>query len=265
MIALNEIISNKDKFDKKYKLMGKKVKLEKIIKLEQSFIKLDKKTSELRSNCNKLCGEIAELINSNTDTSDAISKINCLDKEIISLEKKSEKAMKKINKKLKKLPNPSLEDNILNISVKTKLTDFSKESLIDTLNQIADIQTVSQSYKKYISSLEKVVFKAENLPQVIKLNDTKKQNIVILCGTNALEILDNIQNTLTGNAKYLTIKSVRQLKKESSKELYATLSDGTFITVKFSGEFVSRENSIKLYDKKIDMTKFVNIIKVTIK
>ncbi len=265
MIALNEIISNKDRFEQKYKLMDKKVKLEKIIQLEEDFIKLDKKAVELRSNCNKFCGEIAELINSNTDTSDAISKINCLDKEIICLEKKSAKAMSKINKKLNKLPNPSLEDNILNISVKTKLTNFSKENLTETLNQISDIQTVNQNYKKYINSLEKVVFKAENLPQVVKLSGSKKQVYVILCGTNALEILNNIQNTLTDNAKYLTIKSVRQLKKESSKELYATLSDSTFVTMKFSGEFVSREKSIKLYDKNLDMTKFVNIIKVTIK
>ena len=265
MIALNEIISNKEKFDKKYKFMGKKVKLDKIISLEEDFIKLDKKANELRSNCNKLCGEIAKLINLKCDTSDAILKINSLDKEIISLEKKSSKAMSKINKKLKKLPNPSLEDNALNIPIKTKNTDFSKKDFLEFLNQISDIQNTNQSYKKYIASLEKIVFKAENLPQIIKLKGSKKQKFIILCGLDALEILNNIQNILTDNAKYLINKSSKQLKKESSKELYSTLSDGTFVTVRFSGEFISREKSIKLYDKNLDMTKFVNIIKLTIK
>ena len=84
MIALNEIISNKEKFELIYKSMGKNIKLDKIISLEEEFIKLDKKSSELRSECNKLCSEIAEIVNSNSDTNDAISKINSIDKEIIS-------------------------------------------------------------------------------------------------------------------------------------------------------------------------------------
>ena len=265
MIALNEIISNKEKFDSIYMTMGKNIKLDKIISLEEEFIKLDKKSSELRSECNKLCSEIAELVNSNSDTNNAISKINSLDKDIIKLEKKSEQAMKKINKKLSKLPNVPLEDNKLNVAVKTKNTNFSKDDFIKLINEIAEIETVSQNYKSFINSLKKVVFKAENLPKSIKLKGSRKQKFVLLCGTNAIEILNNLQKTLSENAKYLTIKSIKSLKKESSKELYATLSDGSFVSVRFSGEFVSRENSIKLYDKKLDMTKFVNLIKITIK
>ena len=265
MIALNEIISNKEKFELVYKSMGKNIKLDKIISLEEEFIKLDKKSSELRSECNKLCSEIAEIVNTNSDTNDAISKINSLDKEIIKLEKKSEKAMKKINKKLSKLPNLPLEDNKLNIAVKTKNTNFSKDDLIKLISQIAEIETVNQNYKCFVSSLKKVVFKAETLPKVIKLKGSRKQKFVVLCGTNAIEILNNLQKALSENAKYLTIKSIKALKKDSSKELYSTLSDGSFVSVKFSGEFVSRENSIKLYDKNLDMTKFVNLIKITIK
>ena len=37
MIALNEIMSNKEKFEHKYRLMGKNICLDKIIKLEENY------------------------------------------------------------------------------------------------------------------------------------------------------------------------------------------------------------------------------------
>ena len=49
MIALNEIISNKELFEIKYKLMGKNFNLDKIINLEKNFIFLDKKANESTS------------------------------------------------------------------------------------------------------------------------------------------------------------------------------------------------------------------------
>ena len=265
MIALNEIISNKEKFEEKYNSMGKKIKLNKIIKLEEDFIAYDKKACELRALCNKLCSEIAELINTNSETTEAISKINKIDKEILFYEKKSSKAMNKINKKLNKLPNIPIEKNTLNIAVKTKKTSFSKKEFIDKINNISQIESINQNEKIYLESLKKIVFKAENLPKVIKAKGNHKQKYIILCGSDALSILNDLQNSLTENAKYLTIKSIKSLKKESSKELYATLTDNSFISVKFLGEFLSREKLIKLYDKKLDMTKFVNIIKISIK
>lgn len=265
MIALNEIISNKEKFEQTYKKMGKNIKLDKIISLEEEFIKLDKKSNELRSECNKLCSEIAELVDSGANTTNAISKINEIDKNIIKLEKKSSTAMKKINKKLKKLPNLPLDENILNIAIKTKVTNFSKNDFISFIKQFSKIENVNQKYKDYINSLKKVVLKAETLPKITQINSSNQQLIIVLCGTNAIEIMSKIENILAENAKYLTIKSIKSLKKESSKEFCATLSDNTFISVKFSGEYVSREKMIKLYDKTLDMTKFVNIIKISIK
>ena len=95
MIALNEIISNKNLFEEKYKLMKKNIKLDKIIQLEENFIILDKKANELRANCNKLCSEIAELVNSNSDTTEALSKINMLEKQISRLEKNHQKQWQK--------------------------------------------------------------------------------------------------------------------------------------------------------------------------
>ena len=64
MIALNELVKNYDKYVDKYKLMGKKAKLDSIISLEQKFTKLQQETNAKRSNCNKLCSEVANKINS---------------------------------------------------------------------------------------------------------------------------------------------------------------------------------------------------------
>ena len=232
---------------------------------ENEFIILDKKANELRSNCNKLCSEISELINLNKDTKDAISQINKLDKEILKLENKSSKAMNKINKKLKKLPNLALEDNLLNISIKTKALSKTKNDFIQKLNSISPIKAIELTQKKYLNSLKKVVFKANDLPLCIKTYSNKAQNFIIISHNNALEYFNDIQHFLTDNAKYLVKKSIKTLKSTSSKELCATLFDDTKINVEFSGEFVSREKSIKVYDKEIDMTKFVNILFIKIK
>ena len=264
MIALNEIISNKTLFEEKYKLMGKNICLDKIIQLEEDFIVLDKKANELRSTCNKLCSEIAELVNSHLDTTEAIAKINMIDKQISILENKSSKAMNKINKRLKNLPNLPLEDNVLNIPIKTKNTASTKENFVSELEKLAEINTVSMNEKQYIKSLKKVVFKAEDLPKLIKLN-SHKDKYFLLCGTNALEFFEKLEKLLSIHSKYLVLKSIKFIKKPNSKELFATLSDKTNISVEFSGEFVSRENSIKLYDKNLDMTKFVNFVKITIR
>ena len=195
MIALNEIIANKELFEKKYKLMGKRANLDKIIKLEEQFIILDKKSNELRANCNKLCSEIAELVNTNKDSKHAILKINTLDKEISVLEKKSSKAMKSINNKLKKLPNLPLDENVLNIPIKSKNTAFGIENFVATLSNIAEPEIINLSEKKYIDSLKKVVIKAENLPKLINLKG-KNKKFLILCGSNSQEILETIFKTL---------------------------------------------------------------------
>lgn len=264
MIALNEILSKRDYFEQKYKLMGKKAKLEKIIKLEEKFIVLDKKASELRSSCNKLCGEFSKNLETGNTSSELLLKINNLNNETEKISKLSQRSMKKINNLLKKLPNPAAEDNILNISVKTTVSELSKNQFISKLTEFARLETSELKPNKYFYSLKKVVFKAENLPKLVHLKQT---NEFLIFGDSKTinDTIEQIKEILSQNAKYLTIKSIRQLKKYSSKTLLATLSDRTFVTVDLLGEYLSRENSIKFYDKQIDMTQFVNILKISIK
>lgn len=263
MIALNEILSNKEKFENKYSLMGKHIKLDKIIHLEEKFIALDKQINELRAKCNKLCSEISNLVNSSIDTSQAIFEINLLDKTITSLENKSSKAMKKINNRLKKLPNMPLDENELNIAIKTTNTSYTKEKFSSDLETICKSEINNLSESNYINSLKHVVFKSENLPKLVNVK-SNKQKYLLLCGADSLNKFEFINKILVDNAKYLTIKSIKYLKRDSAKELIATLSDNSIISVEYLGEFVSRENSLKLYDKNLDMTKFVNIIRISI-
>lgn len=267
MIALNKILENREEFEKKFKLMGKKINLERIVLLEKSFINIDKKASELRAKCNKLCGEIFELINNNLDTKEALSNINKLDKEIIKLSKKSCSSMNKINKIIKKLPNPAIDKNILNISIKTKNNNEVK-TINDFINKISEFANIEQtlfSEKKFYSSLKKVVFKSENFPKIIKLGSSKSQKVLMMSDNQTInEIYSIIEQILTQNSKFLVLKSIRNLKKYSSKELVSMLYDGTRLSVELLGEYVSRENSVKFYDKTLDMTQFVNMIKITV-
>lgn len=264
MIALNEILTKKEYFEQKYKLMKKKVYLEKIIKLEEKFIVLDKKANNLRSECNKLCGEFSKIIEKGENSSAEILKINKLDKEINQISNRSQKSMKKINTLLQKLPNPASDDNILSIAIKTKQKDFSKNDFIGALSKISNIENIDLSEKKYYSSLKKIVLKAENLPKLTRL--AKSNDIILMCEPkNINEYYKKVQDLLTQNAKYLVLKSIQRLAKNSSKTLVSTLYDGTFLTIDLLGEYVSRENSIKFYDKNLDMTQFVNMIKISIK
>ena len=72
MIALNEILNNKKLYEEKYKLIGKRYNLDKIIASEEKFIILDRQNNENRAKCNKLCSQVADLVNSNQSTSEII-------------------------------------------------------------------------------------------------------------------------------------------------------------------------------------------------
>ncbi len=264
MIALNEILKNKELFENKYKLMGKKVDLDKIIKLEQSFIAKDKLANELRSMCNKRCSEIADAVNLNKDIAQEIKEINKLDRKINSLCKASKKAMAKINARLTKLPNLPQEDNLLSLSIKTHSNPQTKTMFLKDLTNNDCFSISNLSEKKYFRSLQKIVFKKEDLPRLIKLKSNSKHNFLWLCTQNSTEIFDNLQNLLVEIAQFLFKKSIKFLKKDCSKELFAWLSDGTRVSVEFLGEYVSRDYSIKFYDKQLDMTKFVQMIRITI-
>ena len=266
MIALNEILKNKNEFIERYKLMGKSYNLDKIIKLEERFIEIDTKKNTNRSKCNKLCSQVADKINSGEDVSSLIYEINQLDKVVSKDEKASQKAMSKINKLLKKLPNPSLDDNTLNISLKTTVNpNFGKNEFLQELSKIAKPMEINKKLRKYLFSLKHRVIKIEDLPQIFVNEKRYVSEFLILLDSSAKTQYDILISILTGNASYVFDKSIKNLDKVSSKEAKAMLSDNTIVNIQFTGEYLSREIGLKLYDKQIDMTKFVNIIRINIK
>ena len=268
MIALNEIITKKDLFEQKYKLMGKSFNLNKIVELEKKFIIFDRNSSELRAKCNKLCSEIAEVIDLGVDSKEMIDSINNLDKEIKKMNKKAQNAMARINGLLKKLPNLAIDDNILNIAIKTKQDDleYSNGKFINEFASDFAFDSTEHSEKQFYKALQKMVFQAEDLPRLILLNTQEKvYKFIFLCDANsAKDIMKNLETILTKNAKHLVLKSIKSLRHYSSKEFLARLPDCSNVLVELLGEYVSRENSIKFYDKNLDMTQFVNMIKITI-
>ena len=209
MIALNEIIKNKDYFSNKYKLMGKNCNLEKIIKLEKKFIALDQRKNKKRALCNKLCAQMADLINKNNDTEQLIKEINFLDKQLMVDERKSTHAMKKINKLLAKLPNPALNNNILNISLKTTPNkNFSEKTLKLELAKIAENNQISNTQIKSIKSLKNRVLQKENLPKFLLHNrKINNEEITILMSDSPEPGFEQITSLLKNNACSVIDKS----------------------------------------------------------
>ena len=261
MIALNEILANKDVFVSKYKLMRKKYNLDKIIAIEEKFIAIDKEKNKLRADCNKLCSEIAFFINANKNTNEQLKKINEINKTIFKLENKSKQSMNKINKRLKKLPNLPLETNELNISKTTNNLPCLKDDFINFLKQKFSNNIVLASNKNYIKSLRKNVLKVDELPKLIE--EKSSRSFLILGSNDTLELFNDLQEFLTNNSHHILIKSIKCLKKDCSKEIIATLLDNILVSIEYLDEYVSREKLIKFYDPNVDMTKFVNIIRIS--
>ena len=267
MIALNEVLKDKDKFDKRYKLMGKHHKLDKIALMEQKFIVIDKKKNEARANCNKLCSQVADLINNNKSTQELIREINRLDKQIMHYDKQSKQAMCKINKHLSKLPNLAIDENVLNIPLKTSanpqytLTQFTQD-----IKSIAELIEVKRSAKYFLKSVKNQVIKHENLPQCVFTKTKKHQEeIILLLDHNCKAVLENLVLLLKNNARFMIEKSIKSLSPISSKEILVRLCDNSVALIQYVGEYISRDINLKFYDKNIDMTRFVNIIKIKIK
>lgn len=263
MIALNEIIKNKDWFEKKFALMGKSFSLDKIVCLESKFIEIDAKSNKLRSECNKLCAQVAELINQNQDTKELIKQINYLDKTIQSLEKKSKRAMSKINRLLSKLPNPATGTNTLNLVIPSKENkEFTHLAFLDKLESVINLSQTNLPIKKYIISQKNTVFKENNLPFGMICSNKNSFEILLFLGNNAEIIQNQIEEIFKDNAKYFIDKSVQCLSKKSNREFLAILSNNSRITIEIWGEYVSREIGLKFYSEQTDMTRFVKMIHI---
>ena len=92
----------------------------------------------------------------------------------------------------------------------------------------------------------------------------KNKYSILASKEDCIKIYDNFVKQLKDNSKVLIQKSIKQLKKPSSEEYRATLSDNSVIDLKLIEEFYSREYSLKYTDTKSDMSKFLNQIDINI-
>ena len=262
MIALNKIIENKEYFNSKYKLMGKHVNLDKIIELEQKYIIKDRENNNARAHCNKLCSEVAHIVEGGGNPKELVNKISKLDKQINKTNRKLDRFMNKIDRKLKRLPNVALENNVLNLPIKTQVdVNFNSYDFERILQQIGKFEKSSFSSKAYLKSLKKVVFKKECLPKVVLTKDC----YLIIFAENSLDTFNLLSETLKNHSKFLIDKSIKYLKKDCSKEHIAKLDSGSIINLDYIGDYISRDIGLKFYSKESDMTKFAELIRVNIK
>ena len=92
-----------------------------------------------------------------------------------------------------------------------------------------------------------------------------QKNIIMLLDHNSKLVFDSFVSTLTNNAYLIVEKSIKSINRVSSKEMLVRLCDNTIAQIQYVGEYISREINLKFYDKNLDMTRFVNIIKIKIK
>lgn len=261
MIALNELVKNSEDFAKKYKLMGKRINLGSILLLEKKFTALQQKTTADRSACNKLCSTVAEMINQNKDMSETIAKINTLDKQINKDTILLNKLYKKINLKLLKLPGLARNENVLNLHIKTKATNFSIDDFVSQITKLSEIEVLKENINTYLQSKESQIFDTQDLPMVLKF---KHKISIFLTKKDVVKVYDELVQSLKDNSKVLIQKSIRSMKKESSEEYRAVLPDKSIVDLRLIEEYKSREFGLKYHDNETDMSKFLNQIDIYI-
>lgn len=260
MIALNELMKNRELFEKRYKLKGLKVNLDQIFLLEEERKVLQLKTEAMRAECNKLCGSIADLKKQNKNTSDLLEKITRLDNEIKKNNIILAKQNKHINKLLTKLHNLPDNENTRHLQLDTINSSSSLADLEEFLKTIAEIKTSKLSIDKHLKSIQNMILR--ELPQITKC----KIGYEIL---TTLDSFDDIKNKIMQyfiiHSEHVIEVSCKKLYKSNTASYLVHLNRHSSVYLEVIREFKTRENKIKYHDKTTDMTKFANQINIIIK
>lgn len=253
MIALNELIKNKELFERRYNIKGLKFNLDIIFNLEEKRKELQLTTEKMRADCNKLCGEVAALKNENKNLLPLLEKITFLDKNIIKNNKLLEKYDNKINKYLLKLHNLPDNENLRHLQLKINKSTSSLAELEEFLTTISDIKLSNQSIDKHLKTMQNMIL--SELPQITKC----KIGYEILTTYDEFEpIKDKIMQYFMTHSEHVIEVSCKKLYKSNTASYLVHLNRHTSVYLEVIREFKTRENKIKYHDKNTDMTKFVN-------
>ncbi len=250
MIALNEIIDNKELFEKKYKSMGKSIDLTPFVILENKRKIVQIEAENLRADTNKLCASVAESKNAK----ELVKQINRNNLKIKRKMKRLDVLGKQIDNKLKTLPNIAYFDNELNLQLETAKSTSKTSDFISYLNDKYDIKTYKYSIKCFVKSLRNRLFQESELPVAVQ---TKSGLVILADAENAKKIETDLLEYLKSNAKYLVLPAIKNLNHSSLAEYVATLNDTESLKLEIKGEYFTRGYKIKYKNTKLDTTKFL--------
>ena len=257
MIALNELIQNKELFEQRYELKGKKRNLKKIFLLESIRKDLQLKTEAMRANCNKMCGSFAAARNKNEDVSALAADIMKLDKAILKNNRVLTRQNNKINQLLEKLHNLPDAENLTNLHIDTTANASSLDDLDNFLKTISKTTQSDTSINKYLASLENVIL--DNLPQTTKCKDGY---LILSELSNFDKLKDEILNYFKSHSEHIIQVSIKKIHKECAASFIIHLNKTVSLYFDIVREFNTRHHKIKYHDKASDMTKFVNQINI---
>jgi len=259
MIALNELLSNIEKYKIMYNKIAFKFDLDEFIKLENERKTIQLNYENLKSSCNKKCNEYALNKLNILETKSLYNEIIFLDKEIKNLSKLLENFNNIINRKLNKLPN--LPDYYIEKNITISQTNKSI-LFTDIINHFANnftFQNFNNKIEHYPKSIQNKLYSEENVNQLIKCIDG-----IIIFTTDYQ--LDNILNEFINYIKYnsINLKNIKttNINKDSTNKYIAKINTNQSISINLIKEYYTRKYNIKYKNTKIDMTKFVNQINI---
>ncbi len=259
MIALNELLNQREKYEETYKAMGLKENLNSIVELESKRKKLQLKAEELRAKNNRDCANIAKLRKGNLDTTSAMHDILETEKEIKSLQKDLSFMEKCINSKLKKLHNLPDSLNELNLQIDTKGNKSNFTEFTSLLKSFMNSYNSLHTTTGYVKKLKMRVFDESELPICV----FSRNGILILVPDYDLDkTLKKLFNYFNENAMNVVQLSFKNLKKSSTAEYLIQFNEKQIIKLELKREFYTRQYKLKYKNKSLDMTKFVNQIDI---
>jgi hypothetical protein len=259
MIALHELIKNRENFETAYKFLGLSENISEIIKLEDERKKVQLDYEAIVAKTNLSCSEIAKLRKQNLDTNTKIKEIECDEKKIKKLQKHLDIYEHKINSKLNKLHNlpDQLNEKNIQIETKNKSSDFNDFSSF--LKSLMQNYCSSEKINKYLKKLKNRVFDESELPQCIFL---KNGTLLLVSDTNLDFILGQLLQFFKENCMNIVMLSAKSIDKSSTTEYLVQLNKNEFLKLSLKREFFTRQFKIKYKNQSLDMTKFVEQINI---
>ncbi len=258
MIALNELVSKKDEFERLYQVKGKSFDLDFILKKTKLLKEFQLESEHKRAECNKLCGTVPQKLNDDAELKVLMKKINMLDKSSIKFKKKAMNIEKIINHRLEvfdNLPDYEIQDNLNLSNIGKELTD---EKMFEFFRGLCNNKIFDENVSDVLKFRQNRIFDENEFPAIYgDLN----HEFLLLCTENEVnQLLNKILEFFKLKASSVTQIATDKLSFESASEYCIELNEQDVLKINMIREFWTRKFKIKYKDSSVDATKFVNQI-----